>query len=280
MTRPMPPAPTGYAFGHRLGGGPLSDVFAARDPAGRLCAVKLLRPEAEHDPTALALFRREGQVGLSVRHANLVRYRAAHVRSAPYYVVTDLLDGETLRHRLDRDGYLDLGEAVTVARQAAEGLAALHAKGWIHGDVKPENVFLAADGTTRVIDLGFVHRPGEIVEIVGPGYVLGTANYVAPELCRTESRDDAPADVFSLGVTLFETLTGTLPYPRGSVEKTMVRHRDERAASLGEYEGPWPVRLIDAVGRMTQRDPRMRIAADAAVRELFALEAAALRRAG
>src|SRR5699024_6703217 len=105
----------------------------------------------------------------------------------------------------------DLRTAAWVARQTAEALAALHRAGYVHADVKPENVQLADAGTAVLLDLGFAHRPGETAALSDPGAVLGTANYLAPELCGDTPDDGPAADWYSFGVMLDEMLTGALP---------------------------------------------------------------------
>src|SRR5438270_12801729 len=205
--QPIPRIP-GYELLQRLGGGPMTEVYAARDcAADAACAVKVLRDDWDDPPTAVKLLQREARAGLHVRHPHLVRVTRAHVTCAPYFLVMDLLPGESLRERLRRDYRLGVMEALAMARQTAEALAALHRAGFLHGDVKPDNVRLTGAGTAVLIDLGFAHRPGEHADFLRDGYVLGTADYLAPELCAVEPSEDFGSDVFSLGVTLIEALT-------------------------------------------------------------------------
>jgi serine/threonine protein kinase len=255
----------------------MAQVFAARPlDDEELVAVKVLRADCCADQTAVKLLQREARAGLGVGHPHLVRVREAHVTRPPYYLVMDLLPGESLRQRLRREYLLDPVVALWVARQTAEALACLHRKGFIHGDIKPDNVRLVDAGTAVLVDLGFAHRPGENASLLQQGYVLGTANYLAPELCTAEAEDDPRADVFSLGVTLFESLTGSLPYPTGSVPATLARHRDEDPARLEDYPGQWPPALCHLVDRLMARRPSDRPRAAAVVQELIALEIATL----
>jgi serine/threonine protein kinase len=263
----------GYVLGRRLGGGPTCDVYSAVDTRrGRPWAVKVLRTQAVEDPVSVQLFRREARVGLAIRHPHLVRVVRARVRSAePYFAIMRRVRGRSLRRVLRDRGWLSASAVGWIARQTASALAAVHAAGFVHGDVKPDNLHVGPGGTATLLDLGFAHRPGEIVELLGTGFVLGTANYVAPELCDTPGEDGPAADVFSLGVTLFELLTGRLPYPSGEVSELMEWHRDRRPDSLWAFHGGWPLGLAALVDCMLDRDPGRRPSAGDVVRELGVL---------
>jgi serine/threonine protein kinase len=275
--RPLPVIP-GYELLDCLGGGPLTAVYAARERASDApCAVKVLRG-GEDPPTAVKLLQREARAGLAVRHPHLVRILDAHVTRPPYYLVMDLLPGESLRRRLQRDYRLDINDALWVARQTAEALAALHRAGFIHGDVKPDNLRLVDPGSATLIDLGFAHRPGENAAFLRAGYVLGTANFLAPELCDVEPTEDYRCDVFSLGVTLFELLTGRLPYPPGSLSQTFRRHRCDPPADIRRHAPDLPPQLATLVQRLLSHKPEDRPRTAAVVQHLVSLEIATLRR--
>jgi serine/threonine protein kinase len=269
----------GYELLKCLGGGPLTSVWQARDcSADDLCAVKILRPEWEADSTAIKLIQREGRAGLQVQHPHLVRFRHVHVTQPPYFVVMELLGGESVRRRVRRDYRLDVAEALWIMRQTAEALAALHAAGFIHGDVKTDNVRVVHDGLAVLIDLGFAHRPGENAVFLERGYVLGTVDFLAPELCSEAPAADQSSDMFGLGVTLFEMLTGRLPYPCGSVAQTMRRHRCDPPADIRRCAGPLPAALVSLVERLLARRPGDRPTARAIIPQLVGLEIAAMHR--
>jgi serine/threonine protein kinase len=269
----------GFEMLKHLGGGPLTQVFLARDcDADRICAVKVLRVDWEDQPTAIKLLQREARAGLSVQHPHLVRVLDVHVTRPPFYLVMELLPGESLRRRLRRDYRLDTPTALWIARQTAEALGALHRAGFVHGDVKPDNIRLVDDGTAKLIDLGFAHRPGENAALLERGYVLGTVDYLAPELCAFDPAADQCADLFSLGVTLFEMLTGRLPYPPGTVEQTLRRHRSDPPADLRQQAVQAPPALRTLVERLLARRPTGRPRAAAVVQQLIALEIATLHR--
>jgi serine/threonine protein kinase len=278
--QPHPRIP-GYILLQRLGGGPMTSVYEARDvETGLRCAVKLVRDDWEDQTTAVKLLQREARAGLAVQHPHLVRITHAHVLHSPYFLVLALLPGESLRRRLQRDYRLPMSDALWIIRQAAEALAVLHAGGFLHGDVKPDNLRLVDDGTAVLTDLGFAHRPGENAAFLRAGYVMGTANYLAPEMCDELPAEEMSSDLFSLGVTLFETISGHLPYPPGSLRQTFRRHRCDPPADILKLAGPLPSALVELVERLLAHKPEDRPKAPAVVRELVKLEIAALGARG
>jgi serine/threonine protein kinase len=270
--QPSPRLP-GFQLLRPLGGGPMTVVYEARDLTGqRPCAVKMVRPDWDDQPTGVKLLQREARAGLAVSHPHLVRVTHAHVLQAPYFLVMDLLPGESLRRRMQREYRLALADALWITRQTAEALASLHLANFLHGDVKPDNVRLIDDGTAILTDLGFAHRPGENASFLREGYVLGTANYLAPELCDELPAEELSSDLFSLGVMLFEMLTGRLPYPPGSLRQTFRRHRCDPPADIRELADPLPGSLVQLIERLLANDPDDRPKAAVVVRELVKLE--------
>ncbi len=270
-----PPTLPGYELIERLGGGPLTSVYSAREEAtDELCAVKLLRPDWEDQPTAVKLLQREARTGLAVRHPYLVRFLFVHVTRPPYFLVMELLRGESLRRRLRRDNCLDVPTALWIVRQCAEALAALHKLGFLHGDIKPDNIRLVEDGRAILIDLGFAHRPGENAHLLKRGYVLGTVDYLAPELCAFDEETEMSSDLFSLGATLFEMLTGQLPYPQGTIEQTLRRHSSEPPTDIRSLVERLPPGLMNLIDRLLARQPQDRPRAPLLVQQLMALEIA------
>jgi eukaryotic-like serine/threonine-protein kinase len=276
---PQIPRIPGYQLLQRLGGGPMTSVYSARAiDSDAACAIKVLREDWDDPETGIKLLQREARAGLGVRNPHLVRVTHAHVTAPPYFLVMDLLPGESLRRRLRRDFRLRLSDAVWITRQVTEALAALHAAGFLHGDIKPDNVRLIDDGTAVLIDLGFAHRPGENAVFLRAGYVLGTANYLAPEQCDPLPSEDLSSDLFSLGVMVFEMLTGRLPYPPGSLRQTFRRHRCDPPADIRRSVASLPPALIALIERLLAHRPEDRPRAAAVVRQLIKLEIAALAR--
>jgi serine/threonine-protein kinase len=188
----------------------------------------------------------------------------------------ELVPGESVRHLLRQHFRLDLPQALWITRQAGQALDALHRAGFLHADVKPENIRLVKDGTVKLIDLGFAHRPGEYRELRARGYVLGTVNYLAPEVC-TAASGDARSDLYSLGVTLYETLTGQLPFPPGSVTQTLERHCTQPPIDPRRHAPYLPAPVVLLLEQLLARQPADRpSSAGRVVQQLIGLELATL----
>lgn len=268
-----------YVVGRHLGGGPTCDVYRATDHRGRTVAVKVLKSKCENDPLAVMLIRREARAGLAISHQHLVQFHDSHVARPPYFVVMENLIGETTKERFLKHNAFPVSLVLGIARQVAEGLSVLHRAGFIHGDVKPANVFLTSPGKAKLIDLGFTHKPGELKPWAEKGHVIGTANYLAPEIAVLPPEDDYASDLFSLGVMIFELLTGRLPYPGRSTGEVVRKRRTCEPAQLPA--GIWPKGLSELILRLTNPKPNLRPSAKQIISELAAYQIAALgRKAG
>jgi serine/threonine protein kinase len=273
----MPQIP-GFHLIRSLGGGSLTAVWAARDEQTDWpCVVKVPRLDGPDPETAVKLLQREARAGLRVRHRHLVRVTQAHVTVPPYFLVMDSVPGEPLRSRLRRDYRLEIGPTLWTVRQLAQAIAALHQQGFLHGDVKPENVLVSDQGSVVLIDLGFAHRPGEHAAYYADGCILGTANYLAPELCGRTPEDSPASDVFSLGVVLFEMLTGQLPYPAGTLPKTLRRHECDPPTDIRTLRD-LPNGVANLAMRLLAHDQAKRPRASAVVQHLIQLEIDSLGR--
>lgn len=268
----------GYQLEQCLGGGPMTVVFAAREEAtDRAVALKLIRPDWEDPTIALHLLRREARVGSRVRHPHLVPIEAAYLDDPLPFLVMPRLRGESVRERLRRQYRLKISEAVWIARQTAQAVEALQKAGCLHGDVKPENLIWTEDGTVVLLDLGFAHRPGENIPFFEQGYLLGTPHYLAPELCGPNPEESLASDRFSLGVLIYELLTGQLPYPRGSLNEVLTQHHQEEPADIRQHRR-LPERLARLVMRLLERSPENRPSIRTVIANLITLEINLLRR--
>ena len=259
------------------GEGSLAQVYRAR-PVGTegdrpaAYAVKMLRPEWRKNPQAIGLLRREALVGRQVTHAHLVAILAAGIHGPPYFVVMPWLTGQTLAERLAGERPLDLPIALWTARQVGEALHALHQEGWMHGDVKPSNIFLSPEGHATLLDLGFARRRDEIGS-VADRCVMGTYHYIAPEMITSALRPDIRSDIYSLGVVLFETLAGRLPFQAGDLAELATQHKEARPPDLRRLAPHLPGGVARLVREMLAKDPIRRPQTPAElVQRLTALE--------
>jgi serine/threonine-protein kinase len=243
------------------GAGSLAEIYQAR-PVGSPAdppayAVKRLRPEWRQKPEAVALFRREAMVGRQVSHPHLVPILAAYTAQPPYYLVMPWLTGCTLADRLAACGGFDLPEVLWIARQVGEALEALWSAGWMHGDVKPGNIHLSAEGHVTLLDLGFARHQQETGSAVDR-CVLGTVNYLAPETIVSALRCDIRSDIYSLGVMLFEMLAGRLPFTGPTLAELAAQHRQDRAPELRRLAPQLPAGVIRLVREMLCKEPLRR----------------------
>ncbi len=219
-----------YEIGDPIGHGGMGAVYRARDTRlDRDVAVKVLRDRLAADPDARARFEREAKAVAALSHPNILAIYDFGIAGDVPYSVTELLEGETLRARLAA-GPLPWRTAVEVGAAIADGLAAAHARGIVHRDVKPENVFLTGDGRVKLLDFGLARavgssarpRPSESPTAIETqaGTVLGTMGYMAPEQV-TGTTVEAAADVFALGCVLYEMVTGGRPFERATPAETV-----------------------------------------------------------
>jgi serine/threonine-protein kinase len=208
----------------------------------------------------------------------VVAILSASLGQPPYYLVMPWLEGATLQQRLDQDRPLDVRTALWIARQVASALDALTRALWIHGDVKPSNVFLSPDGHATLLDLGFA-RPIGAAHCLADRCVLGTPSYMAPELLTSASTADIRSDVYSLGVVLYEMLAGRLPFDAADLGALVSQHRQGSLPRL-EKLAPWlPADVVRLVSRMLAKDLLRRPSPAELLRQLTAMEIAALAEA-
>jgi len=219
--------------------------------------VKLLRPHLEGDDLAVETLLREAEIGQSVSHPHLAPVLQARVASPPYFVVLPFLEGATLQAKLAQEPAMPVPVALWIARQTTEALAALHEAGWMHGDVKPANVFVSPGGHVTLFDCGLAHRIGrEGNALLRP--LTGTYHYIAPEMVTSTLRADGRSDIYSLGVTLFEMLTGRLPFEAATVEELIQAHLTRRPPEPRRYRPGLPPRLAKLLRRMLAKEPLRR----------------------
>ncbi|MCE7958063.1 MAG: hypothetical protein DYH06_09035, partial [Acidobacteria bacterium ACB2] len=257
-----------YEIVSRIGAGGMGEVYRASDAKLRRdVAVKVLPRNLARDPGALARFEREAHAVAALSHPNILSIFDFGEADGVTYAVTELLEGETLRARLDAGPVLPR-QAVDVALQVARGLSAAHGKGIVHRDLKPENVFLTSDGHVKVLDFGLAKRtePTGTEEETAvspssgqtqPGTVLGTTGYMSPEQARGLP-SDARSDVFSFGALLYELLSGQRAFRRDSAADTLAAILMQEPPGLSGSGRSVPPELERIVRRCLEKKPEAR----------------------
>lgn len=250
----------------------LARVYLARPvdavddaPAGYV--VKVLRKEWWRDPHAIEMQRRAAWVGRKVSHPHLLPVLSAGVEQPPFYTVSPKLEGRSLARIIDQQRRLPLAITLWIVRQVAEALDALHSTArMIHSDVKPANIVVAPDGHATLVDLGFVHTPGESRHW-STRPVYGTLNYLAPEALTSSLSASPQSDVYSLGVTLYEIIAGGLPFVGRDAEHLIRQHREAKPECVRSRRPETPKAVASLIHRMLAKEPMRRPESAAAVAE-------------
>jgi serine/threonine protein kinase/Tol biopolymer transport system component len=270
----------GYEILSLLGSGGMGEVYRARDPAlRREVAIKVLPSYFSGDPDRLRRFEQEAHAAAALSHPNILSVHQFGVFHAAPYLVTELMEGSTLREVL-RHGAIPARKAIEYAVQIAHGLAAAHDKGIVHRDLKPGNLFVTKDGRVKILDFGLARLTPRRADrdadaptqtaVTDPGMVMGTAAYMSPEQVRGE-RVDHRTDIFALGVILCEMLTGKRAFQRSTSAETMTSILRDEPQSISQIAQTAAPALQRVVHRCLEKNPQQRFhdAADVA----YALEA-------
>ena len=251
-----------YTILRLLGSGGGGQVWCARDERlGREVAIKMLLPFFASDPDRVRRFAEEARLAGALNHSNVLAvYDVGEHGGAPF-LVSERLEGETLRTRLASGG-LPVDKATAIALHIAHGLSAAHARGIIHRDLKPENVFLRSDGGVKILDFGVAKllrsedRPEADASHTGRA-IVGTAGYMAPEQI-TGARLDGRADLFALGVMMFEMLGGRQPFHGSSTVDTLKAVLSSDPPALHALNPDVPDQLAGIVQRLLEKNPDSR----------------------
>jgi eukaryotic-like serine/threonine-protein kinase len=247
-----------YELRELAGSGGMSSVYRAHDRLlERLVAIKVLDEKYSKDPEYVERFRREAQAIARLSHPNIVTVIDRGEHEGHQYIVFEHVPGENLKEAVQRLGPLPVVRALTLAHQAARGLAYAHQHGVVHRDVKPHNVLIDAEGTAKVTDFGIARSVEREDGITETGTVLGTSDYLAPEQAAGQ-RVDACSDQYSLGALLYELLVGDVPYPAPNVVTAAMRHVNDPVPSVRSARPEISPRVDAVVRRAMAKRPEDR----------------------
>jgi serine/threonine-protein kinase len=253
-----------YELEDRLGSGGMSTVYRATDRVlERTVAVKVLAEHLSDDEKFVARFRREALAVAKLVHPNIVQVYDTGVDNGRHFIVMEYVEGKSGAQLLQRDGALRAGTAVEIAAQACAGLEYAHRQGIIHRDVKPGNLMVIGgpaggppEMTVKLADFG-IARAAEQTRLTQVGSVVGTAAYLSPEQSRGEEATPI-SDVYSLGVVVYQLLTGRLPYEGNSLAELAIRRENERPLPPTSYKQDIPEELSQAILRALENEPENR----------------------
>jgi serine/threonine protein kinase len=254
-----------YRVVKRLGKGGMAEVYLARDEVlGRDVALKVMRPQYADDEDFVERFRREAENAASLSHPNIVSvYERGETRDGTHYIVMEYVPGGTLKDLIKSDSPLPHGRVAAIAIQISQALQVAHERGIVHRDVKPQNVLLTDSGAAKVADFG-VARAAADTTITRTDFVLGSAHYISPEQAMGH-RVDRRTDLYSLGVVLYEMLTGNLPYQGETLGAIMMQHLSSEARAPKDANPNVPEWMDAVTVRLMDKDPEGRYASAAAV---------------
>ncbi len=249
-----------YEILEKVGSGGMADVFRAKcHRLNRFVAIKILKQEYSEDTKFVTKFRGEAQAVACMSHPNIVGIYDVGEENGMYYIVMELIDGITLKKYIEEKGKLTVKEAVGISLQIANGLDAAHRNNIIHRDIKPQNILIARDGTAKVTDFGIAKAASSNTITAN---AMGSVHYISPEQARGGYSDEK-SDVYSLGVTMYEMLSGTLPFTGESAVAIALAHIQEDATPLAAMDGTIPKGLSNIVNKCMQKKTELRYASAA-----------------
>lgn len=241
-----------YEVLEKVGEGGMAVVYKAKDALlGRVVALKVLRDQFATDADFVARFRLEAQAAGSLSHPNVVNIFDVGEDEGVHFIVMEYVEGENLKERIRR-GRLAVSEAVAIAREIAKALEAAHRQGLVHRDIKPHNILLTRDGTVKVTDFGIARAASAATSLTATGTVIGSVHYFSPEQARGDAVDSA-SDLYSLGVVLYEMVTGELPFTGESPVAIALKHLQESTRPVRELNPEVPRELERIIRKATAK---------------------------
>lgn len=244
-----------YEIIDKVGSGGMADVYKAKDHRlNRFIAVKILKAEFSNDTKFVEKFRAEAQSAAGLSHPNVVNVYDVGDEDGMHYIVMELVEGITLKSFIERKGKLDVKESVGIAIQIAQGMEAAHSNHIVHRDIKPQNIIISREGKVKVTDFGIAKA---VTSDTVTSNAMGSVHYLSPEQARGGFSDEK-SDIYSLGVTLYEMLTGRVPFIGENTVTVALCHLQEDAVPIRDLEPSVPVSLDRIVQKCMQKKPEYR----------------------
>lgn len=244
-----------YEVISRVGSGGMADVYKAKDhKLNRLVAVKVMKAEFSNDKSFIAKFSKEAQAAAGLAHPNVVSVYDVGEDNGIYYIVMELIQGITLKDYITRKGKLTVREATSIAIQVSLGLEAAHKSGIVHRDIKPQNIIISTDGKVKLSDFG-IARAASSNTI--SSNVMGSVHYSSPEQVRG-GYSDAKSDIYSLGITMYEMVTGKVPFDGDTTVAIAIKHLQEEMESPRMFVEDLPYSLEQIILKCTQKSVERR----------------------
>ena len=244
-----------YEILEKVGTGGMADVYKSKDHTlNRYVAVKVLKQEFSENANFVSKFRVEAQAAAGLMHPNIVNVYDVGEEKGIYYIVMELVDGITLKNYIAKRGRLGYKEAVTIALQVSMGLEVAHRNHIIHRDIKPQNIIISRDGKVKVTDFGIAKAA---TSDTITSNVMGSVHYTSPEQARGGFSDEK-SDVYSLGVTLYEMLTGEVPFDGETTVAIAIRHIQEPMPSPRKINPDIPYSVDQIVLKCCEKSPDRR----------------------
>ncbi len=239
-----------YEILGRIGSGGMADVYKARDhKLNRLVAVKVMKAEFSTDSSFVRKFRREAQAAAGLENPNIVNVYDVGEDNGANFIVMELVEGITLKEYIAKKGKLSVREATSIAIQVAMGLAAAHDQGIVHRDVKPQNIIISTDGKVKVTDFGIARAASSNTISAN---AMGSVHYSSPEQVRG-GYSDSRSDIYSLGITLYEMVTGRVPFDGETTVAIAIKHLQDEMVPPSKYTPDLPYSLEQIIFKCTQK---------------------------
>lgn len=244
-----------YEIVSKIGAGGMSDVYKAKDHIlGRFVAIKVLRNEFSEDRSFVAKFRTEAQSAAGLEHPNIVNIYDVGSEEGLYYIVMEYVEGITLKTYIEKKGQLSFKESVSIAIQVARGIEAAHNKQITHRDIKPQNIIISTEGKVKVTDFG-IARAASSNTISSD--VMGSVHYSSPEQARN-GFVDGRSDIYSLGIVMYEMVTGRVPFDGDTTVAVAIQHLQEEMVPPSNYAPNLPISMEKIILKCTQKNPDRR----------------------